>query len=394
MTLGSDGASDCINRSSLVELEQVMRAAIVGTGGIARVHSRLISELGGEIVGVCGRSLASAQAFGASPAYDNLAAMLRETRPDVLHICTPNHLHAEQALAGLAAGAHVVCEKPIATSSDEAKRMIDAAENAQRVGGVCYNYRGYPLIAHLKARVAAGDFGTLRRVGGCYLSDDGYDPQKYMWHFTPGSVGPGYALMDIGVHWLDLVEHVTGQRIVEISALLSTHQKTRTWRGGEGQGPRPAGAVAADGSVTVEVDVEDQADLLIRLSGGAAGVTTISCVSVGHPNTIVLSVDGAEKGFHWNQQEPNVYRERSPDGSLERQRSQALLGPKSAWMTATPAGHPEGYLDAFRNAVAQIWAGIRGETNDFPSFADGLRGLQLVEAAVRSARERRSVDVS
>lgn len=370
-----------------------MRAAIVGTGGIARVHARVIVELGGNLVGVCGRTLASASAFGV-PAYDNLAAMLREQKPDVLHVCTPNHLHAEQALAAFAAGAHVVCEKPMATSADDCRRMIDAAGRSGRLGAVTYNYRGYPLVEHLRRRVRAGDFGAIRRVGGCYLSDDGFDPEKYMWHFTPGNVGPGYALMDVGVHWLDLVEHVTGDRIVELSAQLSTHQRTRRWRGGDGQGPRPPGSVAADGSVGVEVEVEDQADLLIRLGGGAAGASTISCVSVGHPNTIVLSVDGARAGFHWNQQEPNTYRERLAGGVLTHQRSPGSVSGEAAWMTALPAGHAEGYTDAFRNVVRLAWAGLMGEAADFPSFADGLRGLTLVEAAVRSARERRSLDVA
>jgi predicted dehydrogenase len=371
-----------------------MRVAIVGTGGIARVHERVIRELGGELVGVCGRSLEAAQNFGRAPAYDDLKGMLREQKPDVLNICTPNFLHAEQAITGFAAGCHVVCEKPMAGSSDEARRMIDAAAKAGRIGAMTYNYRGYPLVELLRQRTQAGDFGAIRRVGGCYLSDDGFDPHKYMWHFTRGSVGPTYALMDVGVHWLDLVEHVTGERIVELTAQLSIHQKTRTWRGGAGQGPRPSGKPYADGSVGVEVDGEDQADLLIRLGSGAAGAVTISCVAVGHPNTIVLSVDGSDKGFHWNQQEPNTYRERSPDGITVRQRSPMSMEAKSAWMTALPAGHAEGYLDAFRNVVSQIWAGFRGETANYPSFVNGLRGLVLVEAAVKSAHERRSIDVS
>jgi predicted dehydrogenase len=371
-----------------------LRAAMVGTGGIARVHRRVIEELGGEVAGVCGRTLAAAEAFSAGNAYDNLAAMLRDEMPDVLHICTPNYLHVEQALAGFAAGAHVVCEKPLATSSADAERMIAAAAKAGRVGGVAYNYRGYPLVEVLRQRVARGDFGALRRVGGCYLSDDGFDPQKYMWHFTPGQVGPAYALMDIGVHWFDLVEHVTGERIRELAAQFSIHQRTRMWRGGEGQGPRPAGKPGPDGGVAVEVDVEDQADLLIRLANGAAGSATISCVSVGHPNTIVLSVDGSERGFHWNQQEPNVYRERVADGEIIRQRAPGLMDAKSAWMTNLPAGAAEGYGDAFRNVIAAIWAACRGEPSDYPGFADGLRGLVLVEAAVRSVAERRSVEVA
>jgi predicted dehydrogenase len=133
--------------------------------------------------------------------------------------------------------------------------------------------------------------------------------------------------------------------------------------------------------------------LLIRLSGGGGGSSTISCISAGHPNTIVLSVDGAKKGFHWNQEEPNTYREASMDGTLIRQRSPALMAPEDAGMTALPAGHAEGYLDAFRNIVVAAWAGMRGETTAFPTFADGLRGIRLVEAAVASARERRSIAV-
>ena len=370
-----------------------MRAAIVGTGGIADVHRRLIRDLGAELVAVCGRSLGAAQSFGDGVAYDNLAAMLREQKPDVLHICTPNHLHADQALAAFAAGAHVVCEKPMATSSAEASRMIDAAHKARRKGAVTYNYRGYPLVAELRRRIRRGDFGQLRRVGGCYLSDDGFDPAKYMWHFTPGSVGPAYALMDVGVHWLDLVEYVTGERIVELSAQLSIHQRTRTWRGGPGQGPRPDGVALSDGAVAVEVGVEDQADLLIRLSGGGAGAATISCVSVGHPNTIVLSIDGASRGLHWNQQDANVWSERTVDGTTTHQRAAGSLDPGLRWMSKLPAGHPEGYVDAFRNVLTAIYAGLRGETDEYPGFSDGLRGVELVEAAVRSARERRAVDV-
>jgi predicted dehydrogenase len=199
--------------------------------------------------------------------------------------------------------------------------------------------------------------------------------------------------MDIGIHWLDLVEHVTGERIQELSAQLSTHQLTRIWSGGEGQGPRPDGRPQPDGSVAVDVAVEDQADLLLRLGNGAAGAATISGVSVGHPNTIVLSVDGSTKGFCWDQQEPNLVRERTPAGILLRQRTPGALDQSAAWMTSLPAGHAEGYIDAFRNVVAQIWAGIRDGAAAYPSFADGLRSLVLVEAAVRSARERRSVEV-
>jgi predicted dehydrogenase len=197
--------------------------------------------------------------------------------------------------------------------------------------------------------------------------------------------------MDLGVHWLDLAEYVTGQRIVEITAQLSTHQPRRVWRGHMGEGPRPAGIVQADGSVVVDATLEEQADLLVRLSAGAAGCATVSGVSPGHPNTIILSGDGSEAGFDWNQQEPNTFLVRRPAGNTIVQRSPELLPRERAWMSQLPAGHAEGYLDAFRNVLHQAWAAMRGEAGIFPSFGDGLRTVELVEAAVRSASRRETV---
>jgi predicted dehydrogenase len=371
-----------------------MRAAIVGTGGIARIHARLVADLGGTVVGICGRTLTSAASFGVGMPYDNLPRMLAEQKPDVLHVCSPNHFHAEHALAAFASGAHVLCEKPMATSHDECLRMIDAAGAAGRVGAVAYTYRGYPLIEVLRQKVADGVFGSLRRLGGCYLSQDVQASDKYVWLFTPGTTGRSYALMDLGVHWLDLVEYVSGRKIVEITAQFSTHQKQRTWRGGAGEGPKPPGVQHADGSVTVDAQLEEQADLLVRLSDGVAGCATVSGVSPGHPNTIILSGDGSEAGFDWNQQEPNTFLERRAIGNTIIQRSPEALPSDRAWMSKLPAGHAEGYLDAFRNVVSQAWAAMRGEAGVFPSFGDGLRGIKLVEAAVQSSVLRGAVDIS
>ncbi len=368
-----------------------MRAAVVGSGGIAKIHARLIRELGGEVVAVCGRTLASAGALECGTPYENLSAMLRAETPEVVHVCTPNALHAEQAIAALDAGAHVVCEKPLATSRDEALGMMEAAERAERIGAVAYTYRGYPLVQELRQAVRSGHFGTLRRVSGEYLSQDTFDAAKYQWHFTPGMAGPSYALLDFGVHWLDLVEHVTGQPIVEIFAQLSTHQSRRVWRGGPGQGVRPAGARQPDGGVAVDFGLDDQADVLIRLEGGAAGGATITALSAGNPNHIVLSVDGSAGGFDWCQESPDVYVERADGEKTIRHRDPERLPDDLGWMSAAPAGHPEGYLDAFRNVIRAAWSAMRGEPVDFPSFADGYRGVTLVEAALESARRRRPV---
>jgi len=367
------------------------RVAIIGTGGIAQVHVRLIRKLGGELVAVCGRTLGAATTFGHADPYDDPARMLRERTPDIVHVCSPHHLHAEHSIAALAAGAHVLCEKPMATGIDDGRRMIDAAMRANRTGAIAYTYRGYPLIEVLRSKLAAGDFGTIRRVGGFYLSQDAFAAEKYVWMFSPGTTGASYALLDLGVHWLDLVEFVTGQRIVEMTAQFSTHQPERVWHGNPGEGGEPPGIRTADGGVRVRHGLEEQADLLIRLSNGAAGSATISGVSPGHPNTITLSLDGSERGADWNQQDPNTWIERSVTGNTIVQRSPDALPQHLAWMSKLPAGHAEGYIDAFRNIVSQCWSAMRGEHVAHPSFADGLRGLRLIDAAVRSAADRRPV---
>ncbi|HEY6434906.1 MAG TPA: Gfo/Idh/MocA family oxidoreductase [Acetobacteraceae bacterium] len=367
------------------------RVAIIGTGGIARVHVRLIRELGGELVAVCGRTQSAASAFGQAEAHDDPARMVRKLAPDIVHVCSPHHLHAAHSITALSGGAHVLCEKPMATSIDDAQRMIDAAEQAGRVGAVAYTYRGYPLIEVLRAKVAAGAFGRLRRAGGCYLSQDVLAADKYVWMFSPGTSGRSYALMDLGVHWLDLVEFVSGQRIVELSAQFSTHQPERVWRGAAGEGAEPPGFRVEDGGVRVRHALEEQADLLIRLDNGAAGSVTVSGVSPGHPNTIRLSFDGSERGADWDQQDPNVWVERSNVGNTVHQRAPEDLPPDLAWMSMLPAGHAEGYVDAFRNVVRQCWSAMRGDASGCPRFSDGLRGVRLIEAAVQSATSQRMV---
>ena len=370
-----------------------MRAAIVGSGYIARVHARLIRELGGEVVAVCGRTLSAARAFGAGQAYDDVNAMLRAEKPDVVHVCSPNSFHAEQTLAALAAGAHVLCEKPMATSSDDCRRMIDAAAQANRVGAIAYCYRGYPLVRELRRLVRAGDFGALWRVSGLYLSQDVFDPEKYVWHFSPGLCGPSYALFDFGVHWLDLVQFIAGEPITEIFATFSTRRPNRTWRGGVGEGPEPRGVPDGSGGVRVDFKLEDQADILVHLAGGASGGATIMGLSPGNPNHIAVSMDGDAGGFDWLQEQPNSFVERRPGRKIIRERDPDRLVPADRWTASVPGGHPEGYLDAFRNVIAESWRAMREGSGDFPTFGAGLRGIEIVEAAVASARDREPVAV-
>jgi predicted dehydrogenase len=186
---------------------------------------------------------------------------------------------------------------------------------------------------------------------------------------------------------------VTGHRIVEVGAFFSTHQPKRLWTGRAGEGPPPRGRVAGAGGIEVDVALEEQADLLVRFENGAAGAVTISAVSPGNPNNLAIAADGASGGFDWCQQSPNTYNERLPVGIVAHQRAPELLPRDLEWMSSVPAGHAEGYVDAFRNVVRRCWLAMRGESIAYPGFADGLRGLSLVEAAVASATEKRPVAV-
>jgi predicted dehydrogenase len=371
-----------------------LRIGIVGAGGIGRIHALLVEQLGARVAAVCSRTLEGARALGRGRAFDDLGALLRAERPDVVHVCSPTPLHAEHALAALAAGAHVFCEKPLGATREQALRLQEAAERAGRIGAVGYCYRGYPVIQELRGAVAEGRYGRLRRLCGAYLSHDLYDPARYAWHFSCAEVCPSLVLLDYGVHWLDLAEHVSGERIVEIQARLATHQPRRVWRGGPGEGPRPAaGRALADGGVEVEVALDEQADLLLRLSGGAVGSATFFALSPGNPNHIALSLDGSAGGFDWCQETADLYVDRSRGEKATRHRDPARLPAALHGLCAAPAGHPEGYLDAYRNAIAGAFRAMRGEDVAYASFADGLRGNALVDAALESARTRRPVEI-
>ena len=361
----------------------MMKAAIIGTGGIAKIHANAIRLLGGSIAGVAGTSLESARKFGEGTPYDDVEVMLAEQKPDVVHVCSPNHFHKAHAISSFAAGAHVLCEKPLATSIADGQEMIEAARRAQRVGAVMYHNRGYPLVQLMKERVAAGDLGRLLRIGGCYQNDEGLSPDRFTWHFISDRVGRSFAMMDIGVHWMDLAEYVTGQRIVEIAAFFTTHYPSRIWTGEPGQGPEPAGRKVSAG-VEIDVKVEEHAELLVRFDAGTSGSASICTMSAGYPNRLMLSLDGMNLGMDWVQQEPDWYLERRRDGLMKKFRNPAEFRNAGSGVTFLPPGHAEGHGEAFRYVMARCWKAMRGEDVAYPTFHDGLRSLALVDAAIRS----------
>jgi predicted dehydrogenase len=333
----------------------VTRAAIVGTGYVARVHAHALRELGVPVVAVCGRSTTEefAGEVGATP-YRDLERMLDAEQVDVLHVCTPNVAHVE-ALAALARRIHVVCEKPLALSEDEAGALVAAARGL--VNATCYHARYYPLVQRLRREVASGAIGRVTAVHGRYACDD-VIVMPGGWRTDPVRSGDSYVVADLGTHWLDLAEHVTGLRVTEVLA---------EFRG---------------------EPLEHFAALLLRFDGGAAGSVVFSAAAAGRKNQLLFECEGEGGGFTWDQEEPNVLLARSAEPTRVVVKD---TGPLARY----PAGHAEGYGDAFRNLFADVYRAVAGEAHDpYPTFADGARGVALVQAAVRSAREARWVAVA
>jgi predicted dehydrogenase len=344
-----------------------MRAAIVGTGFIARVHAIALQANGVELAAVCGRTRERAESFGRATAYGDPAEMLDRERVDALHVCTPNHLHAEQARAAIERGIHVVCEKPLAVSTEESQALVAAAEERGIVHATCYHVRGYPLVEQMRVDVASGVVGDVSFVHGRYVCDDVLFPASG-WRVDPAASGSSYVVADLGTHWLDLAEHVTGRRLLEVQA------EFRSFAGGP---------------------LEDYAALLLRYDGHVAGSLVLSAGVAGRKNQLLFECEGTLAGLTWDQEVPTEMLLRPADGPRRIVvKDPAANAEEARRLSRYPAGHGEGYGQAFRNLFADVYAAIAGEPHGpFPTFRDGHRGVAAVEAAVRSARDRGWVTV-
>jgi predicted dehydrogenase len=271
-------------------------------------------------------------------------------------VCTPNLLHAEQAISALERGVHVVCEKPLGTSTEESARMLEALEASGRVGAVAFHVRGYPLVEHMRATVSAGRLGDVRVVHGRYACDDALLVSGG-WRVDPARSGPLYVTADLGAHWFDLAEHVTGARVAEVLAEFKTFVPERA--------------------------LEDHAAVLLRFDNRATGTVEFSAVGPGRKNQLLFELEGSEGGFTWDQENPNELLHRHA-----RSPAEIVVKDPATNGGRWPAGHAEGYEDAFRVILGNAYAAMAGEPHDpFPTFADGHRGMQILEATLRSATD-------
>jgi predicted dehydrogenase len=373
---------------------RVRGAAIVGAGFIGAVHARSARLAGARIAGVSAstaeRSQEAAERLGAARSYADAEALVTAADVDVVHLCTPNHLHAPLAHAALAAGKHVVCEKPLALDAAEATRLADAAAQSGRVATVPFVYRYHPMALEARARVAAGELGALRLLHGGYLQDWLSTAEDDNWRVEPALGGASRAFADIGSHWCDLAEFITGERIAAVCAQVATvvserarHDSARAFEGGSngGNGRRA-------------VTTEDLATVMFRTASGVVGTMIVSQVSPGRKNHLHLEVAGEHASVRFEQERPETLWVGRRERTEALWRDATYLSAAAARHTVVPVGHPQGYLDCFDAFVADSYAAIAGaEPDGLPRFSDGVRTARVTEAVLASSSAGAWVDV-
>jgi predicted dehydrogenase len=366
---------------------------LVGPGFVAAHHLDAVRRLGDvDVVAIAGSSLESAQRkakdLKVDRAYGDFESLIADKDIQVIHNTTPNYLHLPVNLAVLRAGKHVVSDKPLAMNSAEGRILRDAAVKAGVAHVVTFNYRGNPLVQQARGMIASGEAGEVKFVHGHYLQDWLTDPNVYSWRSDPAKGGASSALGDIGSHWCDLAEHVSGMKVVSVLADLTTVVPTRYSSGGSGE----AFSKKQGGEQTpVEVKAEDLASVLLRFESGAKGVFSVGQVLPGHRNNLVLEVNGRSTTLKWIQERQNelwIGKYGQPVQMMPK--DPALLSEDALRYAHLPGGHQEGWADAFCNLIRDAYDWIRdgGKMESkpamLPTFEDGYRSSCLVEAMLRS----------
>jgi predicted dehydrogenase len=315
---------------------------------------------------------------------------------DVVHVCTPNHLHFPETEAALQAGKHVMCEKPLAMNTQETAALVHLAQKLGRVGAVTYNLRYYPLCQEAHALVQKGAIGEPRIAHGTYLQDWLLYPTDWNWRLDPELGGTMRAVADIGTHWMDLICWITGRNLTELCADLATVIPVRQ----RPKGPVETFQKTADmATEPLRVTTDDYGSILLHFEGGLRGVLTVSQVSAGRKNRMWFEIDGSEGSLAWDQEQPNVLWIGSrKEANRWLIKDPSLMSPQARGYAAYPAGHAEGYPDTFvqlfRDLYGYIAAGDFKAQRSFPTFETGHYEAELCELIAVSARERRWVEFS
>ncbi len=367
---------------------------LVGPGFVAEHHVDAVRRLGFvDVVAVASSSEASAKrkadAWNIPKAYGSYEALVADPAVHVVHNTTPNYLHVPVVRAALAKKKHVVSDKPLAVTVDDARALRDEAQAAGVVHAVTFNYRGNPLVQQAREMIAGSEIGDVHYVYGCYLQDWLLEPTDFSWRLEPEKGGQSSAIGDIGSHWCDLVEYVVGDRIDSVLSDLSTVIQTRL------KPETATEAFAKGGSENrreVKVTSEDLATVLLRFRKGAKGCVSVGQVCAGHKNGLWFEVNGRKASLRWKQEQQNdLWIGKRHEANAVLPKDPSLLGPVARRYAHLPGGHQEAWADAFCNVLRDVYGFIAegkkltpGQAVPFPTFDDGYRSACVVDAILKS----------
>lgn len=373
-------------------------AAVIGTGFIGSVHLSTLRRLGIPIVGVLGSSAARgadrARALGVAKAYGSLDELLADPAVQVVHVTSPNVAHYGQVKAILAAGKHVICEKPLAMTSAQSAEMLAMARASGKVAAVCYNTRFYPLNQQAHGMMKAGELGDLRLITGHFHQDWLAKDTDWNWRLEADEGGPLRSVSDIGTHWVDLTNFITGQKPVSVIAELATFIPERQ----KPLGPVETFTASKGATETRKIATDDAATILLRYGNGGRGMMSTSQVSHGRRGLLSWDISGSKASAAWSAEHPEdlwIGHREAPNQILLRDPS--LMNPTGAAAAFMPGGHPEGFADTWAAFFTQVYRDVvrggRGADSTWATFDDGHYEMLFCDAVLASAAKGAWVDV-
>jgi predicted dehydrogenase len=377
-----------------------IKTAIFGTGFMGRVHLEAVRRVESvEAVAIAGRNAEAARSLGAGFSIPKIAThygeILRDPSIDAVHICTPNAQHFPMAKDALQAGKHVLCEKPLATSIEEGEELVALASQQGVRNCVCHNLRYYPMVQQMRGMREAGDLGEILVVQGTYSQDWLLYDTDWNWRVDAKAGGPSRCMADIGSHWFDMAEHVSGLRVTSLCADLQTFHPTR-------KQPKHSVETFANQLLGPEdyletaVDTEDFGAVIFRMGARTRGSVTASQVSAGRKNRLSMEIYGTKASVAWDQERPDeLWSGHRDAGNQIFIKDPSLLKPAARGYADLPGGHSEGYDDTFKQVFRRFYRSIAapGAASEYPQFVDGLRQLTILNSALESHRARTWVDV-
>ena len=378
---------------------KTIKTAIFGTGFMGRVHLEAVRRVEGvECAAIVGRNAEAARrladAFSIPKVTTDYREVLREPAVEAVHICTPNAQHYAMAKEAIFAGKHVLCEKPLTTTVAEAEELVALAKQKGVRNCVCHNLRYYPMVQQMRRMREAGDLGEILVVQGTYSQDWLLCDTDWNWRVEAKSAGASRCMADIGSHFFDMAEHVSGLRVTSLCSDLQTFHRTRK---------KPKHSVetfanklmSAEDYEEVPVETEDFGAVVFRMGSRARGAMTASQVSAGRKNRFSVEIYGSKASAAWDQERPDeLWSGRRDEGNQIFIKDPALLKREARTFADLPGGHSEGYDDTFKQVFRRFYRSIATSgPAEYPQFEDGLRQMVILDAVLESNRQRGWIDV-